>query len=295
MSEELQNTLEARARRRASPSGIRTRPVRVEPEPPPPTKTHKMVTTKRVAVVYYLCRNHQLEHPHFMEVPLASMQGLYLRDVINRLDALRGKGMASKYSWSCKRRYKNGFVWHDLSDGDLLLPAQGVEYVLKGSELQFDQSIPPDHQQNSIISSANVQFSNPTRQQESPSPAAPIMKEAEPPSPPAAVLSAVQKGVPPAAVEPALLSSPSASTIGYDEQCRMPHSGSSGDSSPKTSMPSSCASSPGLKNSAATQTNDKAHCNTAKLQQEQVTARVTPERPEIIDEFCGLTETTHSD
>jgi hypothetical protein len=143
MSEELQNTLEARARRRASPSGIRTRPVRVEPEPPPPTKTHKMVTTKRVAVVYYLCRNHQLEHPHFMEVPLASMQGLYLRDVINRLDALRGKGMASKYSWSCKRRYKNGFVWHDLSDGDLLLPAQGVEYVLKGSELQFDQSIPP--------------------------------------------------------------------------------------------------------------------------------------------------------
>jgi hypothetical protein len=82
--------------------------------------------------------------------------------------------MAAKYSWSCKRyaqhthgsncrlknqdtsflqnyiddettpcrRYKNGFVWHDLSEGDLLLPAQGNEYVLKGSELQLDQSTP---------------------------------------------------------------------------------------------------------------------------------------------------------
>jgi hypothetical protein len=33
-------------------------------------------------------------------------------------------------------------VWHDLSEGDLLLPAQGNEYVLKGSELQLDQSTP---------------------------------------------------------------------------------------------------------------------------------------------------------
>jgi len=40
------------------------------------------------------------------------------------------------------RSYKNGFVWHDLSDDDLVLPAQGNEYILKGSEL-LDHSPPP--------------------------------------------------------------------------------------------------------------------------------------------------------
>ncbi|EEF38657.1 conserved hypothetical protein [Ricinus communis] len=95
---------------------------------------------RKVAVVYYLCRNRQLEHPHFIEVPLSSQQdGLYLKDVIERLNVLRGRGMASMYSWSCKRSYKNGFVWHDLSEDDLILPAHGNEYVLKGSEL-FDES-----------------------------------------------------------------------------------------------------------------------------------------------------------
>ncbi|XP_051120669.1 protein SOSEKI 3 isoform X2 [Andrographis paniculata] len=90
---------------------------------------------RKVPVIYYLCRNRQLEHPHFMEVPLSSPDGLYLRDVIERLNALRGRGIASSYSWSCKRSYKNGFVWHDLCDNDLILPAHGNEYVLKGSEL----------------------------------------------------------------------------------------------------------------------------------------------------------------
>ncbi|KAI3461521.1 hypothetical protein Pfo_018184 [Paulownia fortunei] len=89
----------------------------------------------RVPVVYYLSRNGQLEHPHFMEVPLSSSQGLFLRDVISRLNVLRGKGMAAMYSWSCKRSYKNGFVWHDLSENDFIYPAHGHEYVLKGSEL----------------------------------------------------------------------------------------------------------------------------------------------------------------
>lgn len=37
------------------------------------------------------------------------------------------------------RSYRNGFVWHDLSEDDLILPANGNEYVLKGSEL-FDES-----------------------------------------------------------------------------------------------------------------------------------------------------------
>ncbi|XP_020268127.1 protein UPSTREAM OF FLC-like isoform X2 [Asparagus officinalis] len=90
---------------------------------------------RRIAVVYYLSRNGHLEHPHFMEVPLSSSHGLYLKDVINRLNALRGRGMASMYSWSSKRSYKNGFVWQDLSDDDFIYPAHGLEYVLKGSEL----------------------------------------------------------------------------------------------------------------------------------------------------------------
>ncbi|KAL0460586.1 UNVERIFIED_CONTAM: protein UPSTREAM OF FLC [Sesamum latifolium] len=95
----------------------------------------KLKADRRVPVVYYLSRNGQLEHPHFMEVPLSSPHGLFLGDVINRLNVLRGKGMAAMYSWSCKRSYKNGFVWHDLSENDFIYPAHGHEYVLKGSEL----------------------------------------------------------------------------------------------------------------------------------------------------------------
>ena len=36
-------------------------------------------TLRKVPVVYYLSRNGQLEHPHFMEVSLSSPEGLYLR------------------------------------------------------------------------------------------------------------------------------------------------------------------------------------------------------------------------
>lgn len=88
----------------------------------------------RAAVVYYLARNGHLEHPHFMEVALSCPDGLYLRDVIDRLDALRGKGMARMYSWASKRSYRNGFVWHDLADDDYIHPVVGREYVLKGTE-----------------------------------------------------------------------------------------------------------------------------------------------------------------
>lgn len=42
-------------------------------------KSQKYQQNLKVAVVYYLCRNRQLEHPHFMEVPLSSSDGLYLR------------------------------------------------------------------------------------------------------------------------------------------------------------------------------------------------------------------------
>ncbi|CAN4120394.1 unnamed protein product [Withania somnifera] len=109
----------------------------------------------KVPVVYYLCRNRQLEHPHFIEVPLSSPDGLYLRDVIERLNVLRGRGMASLYSWSCKRSYKNGFVWHDLCEDDLILPAHGNEYVLKGSEL-FNES-----DAGCFSPAGNVRLSNP--------------------------------------------------------------------------------------------------------------------------------------
>ncbi|KAL0418251.1 UNVERIFIED_CONTAM: protein UPSTREAM OF FLC [Sesamum radiatum] len=100
---------------------------------------HQQQHSCKVPVVYYLCRNRQLEHPHFMEVTISSPDGLYLRDVIERLNVLRGRGMASMYSWSCKRSYKNGYVWHDLCYDDLILPAHRNEYVLKGSEL-FQES-----------------------------------------------------------------------------------------------------------------------------------------------------------
>ncbi|KAK1265409.1 hypothetical protein QJS04_geneDACA011201 [Acorus gramineus] len=109
-----------------------------------PTKPRSTVPSplpeKKVPVVYYLSRNGNLEHPHFMEVSLSSSDGLYLKDVMNRLNFLRGKGMASTYAWSSKRSYKNGFVWHDLSEDDFIHPVQGHEYVLKGSELLIDPS-----------------------------------------------------------------------------------------------------------------------------------------------------------
>ncbi|KAI4334330.1 hypothetical protein L6164_019039 [Bauhinia variegata] len=116
-------------------------------------KSPKYHQNRKVPVIYYLCRNRQLEHPHFMEVPLSSLDGLYLRDVIDRLNTLRGRGMASLYSWSCKRSYKNGFVWHDLCEDDLILPAHGNEYVLKGSEL-FEES---NSGRFSPISNAKIQ------------------------------------------------------------------------------------------------------------------------------------------
>ncbi|GLJ50041.1 hypothetical protein SUGI_1064330 [Cryptomeria japonica] len=93
---------------------------------------------KKVQVVYYLSRGGQLEHPHFMEVVMPYNQELRLRDVMDRLAILRGKEMPSLFSWSYKRRYKSGYVWNDLSEDDVILPVDGVEYVLKASELFED-------------------------------------------------------------------------------------------------------------------------------------------------------------
>ncbi|KAF6154082.1 hypothetical protein GIB67_031343 [Kingdonia uniflora] len=57
------------------------------------------------------------------------------KDVLDRLTALRGKGMPTLFSWSCKRSYKNGYVWNDLADNDVIYPTEGAEFILKGSEL----------------------------------------------------------------------------------------------------------------------------------------------------------------
>nr|XP_009420458.1 PREDICTED: uncharacterized protein LOC104000195 isoform X3 [Musa acuminata subsp. malaccensis] len=131
---------------------------------PPPKHHHWQQQGRKVPVVYYLCRNRHLDQPHSIEVPLCSPEGLYLRDVVDRLNVQRGKGMAAMYSWSCKRSYKNGFVWQDLSGDDLILPVQGTEYVLKGSEL-LDQT-PPDRDNHSV---SNVKTQNPKhRPQETP-------------------------------------------------------------------------------------------------------------------------------
>lgn len=72
--------------------------------------------SKVVEVVYYISSpNGNLQHPHFMEVTLPhSSHELFFKDVMNRLNELRGEGMAS-ISWSSKRSYKNGYVWQDAS------------------------------------------------------------------------------------------------------------------------------------------------------------------------------------
>ncbi|WKA03502.1 hypothetical protein VitviT2T_021606 [Vitis vinifera] len=42
-------------------------------------KSPKYQQSREVSVVYYPCINRQLEHPHFIEFPLSSPEGLYLR------------------------------------------------------------------------------------------------------------------------------------------------------------------------------------------------------------------------
>ncbi|CAI9092468.1 OLC1v1027708C1 [Oldenlandia corymbosa var. corymbosa] len=100
----------------------------------PPNKFSNSVGS--VPVVYYLSRNGQLDHPHFIQVPLSgSHGGLFLKDVVNKLNSIRGNGMAYMYSWSSKRSYKNGYVWQDLTEGDLIHPTNDHDYILKGSEI----------------------------------------------------------------------------------------------------------------------------------------------------------------
>ncbi|ONK64148.1 uncharacterized protein A4U43_C07F22600 [Asparagus officinalis] len=61
--------------------------VQASPERERPGPAPKQVSRK-IPVVYYLCRNRHLEHPHFIEVTVSSHEGLYLR---GRCDSNRSK------------------------------------------------------------------------------------------------------------------------------------------------------------------------------------------------------------
>ncbi|KAK8965489.1 hypothetical protein KSP40_PGU002307 [Platanthera guangdongensis] len=92
-----------------------------------------------VPMVYYLCNDSFLEHPHFIEVPSFFLHRcFYLRDVIIRLTVLRGNQMSAMYSWSCNRTNKKRFLWQDLVEDELILFSPGNDYILKGS-LILDQ------------------------------------------------------------------------------------------------------------------------------------------------------------
>lgn len=68
--------------------------------------------------------------------------------LVSTVGPLNGKCLLHR--WICKffspsdllilfffffRVYKNGFVWHDLSEDDFIFPVHGQEYVLKGSQI----------------------------------------------------------------------------------------------------------------------------------------------------------------
>ncbi|VVA90095.1 unnamed protein product [Arabis nemorensis] len=90
---------------------------------------------RRVNLVYFLSRSGHVDHPHLLRVHHLSRNGVFLRDVKRWLADTRGDAMPDAFCWSCKRRYKSGYVWQDLLDDDLITPISDNEYVLKGSEI----------------------------------------------------------------------------------------------------------------------------------------------------------------
>ncbi|KAK4772109.1 hypothetical protein SAY86_013884 [Trapa natans] len=125
---------------RKSQEGISPEKTKACVEPKKPNyKLHRLpAADRKVSVVYYLSHNGFLEQPHFIEVSLSSPEGLYLRDVINRMNQLRGSGIANMYAWSSKRTYRSGYVWQDLSENDFIHPSHGKEYILKGTRLLLE-------------------------------------------------------------------------------------------------------------------------------------------------------------
>jgi hypothetical protein len=111
------------ARRRGTGTGTGTSPGRTKVWVEPPGKSHghhhhqapSPPPPKRVAVVYYLCRNRHLEHPHFIEVPLAvPEEGLYLRGQSLKPSLPPSiKGAASRFR--CGRWGSNKFAINSLA------------------------------------------------------------------------------------------------------------------------------------------------------------------------------------
>ncbi|KAJ8565687.1 hypothetical protein K7X08_008263 [Anisodus acutangulus] len=96
---------------------------------------HGGAEVRRLHIIYFLSRKGRIEHPHLIRVHHFSRNGIRLRDVKRWLAELRGKDMSESFAWSYKRKYKNGYVWQDLLDEDLITPISDNEYVLKGSEI----------------------------------------------------------------------------------------------------------------------------------------------------------------
>ncbi|XP_024523301.1 uncharacterized protein LOC112343672 [Selaginella moellendorffii] len=94
-----------------------------------------MSNSKQAQVIYYLCRKGSLEQPHLIDVGFTQENELLLSDVKRSLVAIRGRGMPDLFSWSYKTKYKNDFIWHDVSDNDVVLPMNDADYILKGSEI----------------------------------------------------------------------------------------------------------------------------------------------------------------
>lgn len=64
----------------ASPDRVKIwRKEPAQDEPDSVLETDRGRACLRAPVVYYLSLNGQLQHPHFIEVPFSSSQGLYLR------------------------------------------------------------------------------------------------------------------------------------------------------------------------------------------------------------------------
>ncbi|KAL5222800.1 hypothetical protein ABZP36_027513 [Zizania latifolia] len=95
---------------------------------------------RSIDVVYFLSRGGRTGHPHLFRVNHLHRAGVRLRDVKRWLSELRGKDMPNSFSWSYKRKYKAGYIWHDLMDDDLITPISDDEYVLKGCDVR---RVPP--------------------------------------------------------------------------------------------------------------------------------------------------------
>lgn len=79
-------------------------------------KSPKYHQFREVPVIYYLCKNRQLEHPHFMEIPIFSPDGLYLRGLICNSNSSYWNFIFYLFIFiNCIILYFNN-IWHGNSD-----------------------------------------------------------------------------------------------------------------------------------------------------------------------------------